>query len=655
MAIKRPLRLLLVLILIAATGVVGGVVALRMVLEPQLPDVEALRDVRLQVPLRVYTHEGKLIAEFGEKRRIPVTIEQVPPTLIQAFLAAEDDRFYAHPGVDYQGLLRAGFELLRTGEKRQGGSTITMQVARNFFLSREKTYLRKLNEILLALKIERRLSKAEILELYLNKIYLGQRAYGVGAAAQIFYGKQLEELTLAEMATIAGLPKAPSRDNPVTNPERARERRNYVLGRMHQLGFIDDDTLAEARAAQETATLHDLPVEVEAPYVAEMVRQEMIDRHGDAAYTDGFNVHTTLRAGHQQQANRALRLALVEYDLRHGYRGPEQRPAQGGSPPSLATIPTLGGLLPARVSALDETSISVEVKDHGPGLIESEGWEWAQPYLSENRRGKKPATPDQVVAVGDLVRVRLDDEGRWWLTQLPAIEGAMVALRPDDGAITALVGGFDFRHSKFNRAVQAQRQPGSGFKPVIYSAALEHGFTTASLINDAPVVFDDPSLETTWRPENYSGKFFGWITPHASGSTPPGCHATSRWHSAAVRSPRWRWRPSTRLSPTAGSASRPISSIASRMAPVNCWSTAHLITPVAAARNPLQRPPPALPTPSRKRRAKTPNPRTWRPPRLSRSATLNGMQTNRPMPSSRSRHNPSPSRRRAYSNHAMPT
>ncbi len=509
MAIKRPLRLLLVLILIAATGVVGGVVALRMVLEPQLPDVEALRDVRLQVPLRVYTHEGKLIAEFGEKRRIPVTIEQVPPTLIQAFLAAEDDRFYAHPGVDYQGLLRAGFELLRTGEKRQGGSTITMQVARNFFLSREKTYLRKLNEILLALKIERRLSKAEILELYLNKIYLGQRAYGVGAAAQIFYGKQLEELTLAEMATIAGLPKAPSRDNPVTNPERARERRNYVLGRMHQLGLIDDDTLAEARAAQETATLHDLPVEVEAPYVAEMVRQEMIDRHGDAAYTDGFNVHTTLLAGHQQQANRALRLALVEYDLRHGYRGPEQRPAEGGSPPSLATIPTLGGLLPARVTALDETSISVEIKDHGPGLIESEGWEWAQPYLSENRRGKKPATPDQVVAVGDLVRVRLDDEGRWWLTQLPAIQGAMVALRPDDGAITALVGGFDFRHSKFNRAVQAQRQPGSGFKPVIYSAALEHGFTTASLINDAPVVFDDPSLETTWRPENYSGKFFG--------------------------------------------------------------------------------------------------------------------------------------------------
>ncbi len=509
MALKRPLRLLLLLILIAAAGTVGGVLAVRMVLEPQLPDVEALRDVRLQVPLRVFSQEGRLIAEFGEKRRIPVTIDQVPPTLIQAFLAAEDDRFYAHPGVDYQGLLRAGFELLRTGEKRQGGSTITMQVARNFFLSREKTYLRKLNEILLALKIERQLSKAEILELYLNKIYLGQRAYGIGAAAQIFYGKQLGELSLAEMATIAGLPKAPSRDNPVTNPQRARDRRDYVLGRMHKLGFIDDAALTEARAAQETASLHDLPVEVDAPYVAEMVRQAMIERHGDAAYTDGFNVYTTLRADHQAHANRAVRQALVEYDLRHGYRGPEQRPGDGESLPALATIPSLGGLLPARVTSLDESSIGVEIRDHGPGLIESEGWEWAQPYLSENRRGNKPDTPDEVVEVGDLVRVRLDDEGRWWLTQLPAIEGAMVALRPDDGAITALVGGFDFRHSKFNRAVQAQRQPGSGFKPVIYSAALEYGFTAASLINDAPVVFDDPSLETTWRPENYSGKFFG--------------------------------------------------------------------------------------------------------------------------------------------------
>ncbi len=509
MALKRPLRLLLLLVFIAAAGTVGGVVALRMVLEPQLPDVEALRDVRLQVPLRVYSQEGRLIAEFGEKRRIPVTIDQVPPALIQAFLAAEDDRFYSHPGVDYQGLLRAGFELLRTGEKRQGGSTITMQVARNFFLSREKTYLRKLNEILLALKIERQLSKAEILELYLNKIYLGQRAYGIGAAAQIFYGKELGELSLAEMATIAGLPKAPSRDNPVTSSNRARERRNYVLGRMHKLGFIDDASLAEARAAQETAALHDLPVEVEAPYVAEMVRQAMIERHGDAAYTDGFNVYTTLRADHQAYANRAVRQALVEYDLRHGYRGPELRPAADDSLPPLATVPTLGGLLPARVTALDESSISVEIKDHGPGLIETDGWQWAQPYLSENRRGSKPASPDEIIAVGDLVRVRLDDEGRWWLAQLPAIEGAMVALRPDDGAVTALVGGFDFRHSKFNRAVQAQRQPGSGFKPVIYSAALEHGFTAASLINDAPVVFDDPSLETTWRPENYSGKFFG--------------------------------------------------------------------------------------------------------------------------------------------------
>ena len=264
-----------------------------------------------------------------------------------------------------------------------------------------------------------------------------------------------------------------------------------------ELGFIDDAALAEARAAEETATLHDLPVEVEAPYVAEMVRQTMIERFGDAAYTDGFNVYTTLHAEHQQQANRAVRLALVEYDLRHGYRGPERRPAEGETLPPLATVPTLGGLLPARVTALDESGISVDIKDHGPGLIGNEGWQWAQPYLSENRRGKEPKKPEDVVAVGDLVRVRLDDEGRWWLAQVPSVEGALVALRPDDGAVTALVGGFDFRHSKFNRAIQAQRQPGSGFKPVIYSAALEHGFTSASLINDAPVVFDDPSHDSS--------------------------------------------------------------------------------------------------------------------------------------------------------------
>jgi len=509
MAITRSLRLLIVLILIVAASVAGGLATVRLVLEPDLPAVDTLRDVRLQVPLRVYSREGQLIAEFGEKRRIPVTIDQIPPQLIQAFLAAEDDRFYDHPGVDYQGLLRAGFELIRTGEKRQGGSTITMQVARNFFLSREKTYLRKLNEILLALKIERQLSKQEILELYLNKIYLGQRAYGIGAAAQIFYGKTIEALSLAEMATIAGLPKAPSRDNPVTNPVRARERRNYVLGRMHKLGFITDDVLAEARHAEETASLHGLPVEVEAPYVAEMVRMEMIERFGDAAYTEGLNVYSTLDAAHQQLANRAVRQALIEYDQRHGYRGPELRPTNDEPLPALATVTSFGGLLPARVTALDETAITLEIKDHGPGVVEADGWQWARPWRSENRRGKKPATPGEVVAVGDLVRAMLDSEGRWRLSQVPEIEGAFVALRPDDGAITALVGGFDFRRSKFNRALQAQRQPGSGFKPVIYSAALEKGFTTASLINDAPVVFDDPSLEATWRPENYSGKFFG--------------------------------------------------------------------------------------------------------------------------------------------------
>ena len=509
MAIKLPLRLLIVLALIAAAAVAGALATVQIYLEPRLPAVDSLRDVRLQVPLRVYSSERKLIAEFGEKRRIPVTIDQVPQRLIEAFLAAEDDRFFEHSGVDYQGLLRAGFELLRTGEKRQGGSTITMQVARNFFLSPEKTYLRKVNEILLALKIERQLTKAEILELYLNKIYLGQRAYGIGAAAQIYYGKPIQSLTLAEMATLAGLPKAPSRDNPVTNPTRAHDRRAYVLGRMHKLGYIDEPERAAALASEETAELHDLPVEVEAPYVAEMVRQAMIDRYGDAAYTDGYNVITTLDSGHQARANLALRTALIDYDRRHGYRGPEKRPAAGAPLGGFDGVATLGGLLPARVTGFDGRALLLEVLGEGSARVEPEGWDWARPMLSANRLGALPGEPTEFLAVGDLVRVSRGAEGQWGLAQIPAIEGAFVALRPVDGAITALVGGFDFARSKFNRAIQAQRQPGSGFKPVIYSAALDKGFTPASLINDAPVVFDDPSLEASWRPENYSGKFFG--------------------------------------------------------------------------------------------------------------------------------------------------
>jgi penicillin-binding protein 1A len=494
-------------------------------LAPGLPSIDTLKDVRLQVPLRVYARDGGLIAEFGEMRRIPLGFEEVPQRLAQAVLASEDDRFYRHPGVDWQGLLRAAWVLVKTGHKGQGGSTITMQVARNFFLGREKTFLRKFNEIFLALKIERELSKDEILALYLNKIFLGHRAYGVGAAASVYYGKSVDELSLAQAAMIAGLPQAPSASNPISSPERAVRRRNYVLGRMRELGFIDETAYREAVAAPVTASYHGPAAQVAAPYVAEMVRREMLERHPDDAYTAGYEVYTTVRAPHQAAAARAVREALLAYDRRHGYRGPEGRVA---FPQQLATqavaelarealgeYSEAGGLLPALVSGVEERAFAAYLADGTPVEVAFEGMGWARPYLSENRRGPAPQKAADVVARGDVVRlerVRADGEegAQWRLAQLPAVSGALVSLDPDDGAITALVGGFDFRLSKFNRATQARRQPGSNFKPFLYSAGLEHGLTPATLINDAPLPPEyDASLESAWRPENYSGKFYG--------------------------------------------------------------------------------------------------------------------------------------------------
>jgi len=480
-----------------------------------LPSIEALREIQLQVPLRVYSRDARLIAEFGEKRRVPVVIADVPDLLVKAFLASEDDRFFEHPGVDYQGLLRAGMQLARTGEKSQGGSTITMQVARNFFLSSEKTYLRKLTEILLALKIERDLSKPEILELYLNKIYLGQRAYGVGAAAQVYYGVDLPQLSLAQMAMIAGLPKAPSRYNPVTDPQRALIRRNYILGRMRDLGYITTEEHAQAQVEIDQARVHASAAEVEAPYVAEMVRADLVQRYGEEeTYSRGLNVYTTLGSDHQSAANAALRAGLLDYDRRHGYRGPERKlslvdPADHVAVAGLLRSETvLGGLLPAIVVAVDDQSCRVVLRDGSEQTLGWEGMNWARRYLSANRRDVVPKKAADILAVGDLVRIQKQDAD-WRLAQLPAVEGALVSLDPNDGAVLALVGGFDFYRSKFNRAVQANRQPGSSFKPFVYSAALEKGFTTASVLNDAPVVFDDSSLEQAWRPENYSGRFYG--------------------------------------------------------------------------------------------------------------------------------------------------
>ena len=509
--LKSALKALVLLGLGAGVLGAGALAVAVWLLSPSLPSIDVLKDVHLQTPLRVYTRDARLIAEFGEKRRVPLRLDEVPPLMVQAVLAAEDERFYQHPGVDWQGLVRAGAHLLRTGEKGPGGSTVTMQVARNFFLGREKTYERKLREILLALKIERRLSKEEILELYFNKIFFGHRAYGVGAAAAVYYGRPLAELGLAELAMVAGLPKAPSRFNPVVNPHRALARRNYVLGRMHELGFIGEEAHAQAVAAPVTAKLHGLKVEVEAPYVAEMVRAALEEDLGEEAYIGGYRAFTTIDSARQNAANRALRNGLLEYDRRHGYRGPELRLAPGtpeGNEAALAHVPVVGALPPALVLEVDEGVVLAHAKGFGEIELPWPTLEWARPYIDENRRGPAPGSPSDVVQPGDVVRVQLTEEG-WTFSQVPEVEGALVALDPQDGALVALSGGFDFYRSKFNRAVQAQRQPGSSFKPFIYSAALQHGFTPASFINDAPVVFEDAGLEDVWRPENYSGRFFG--------------------------------------------------------------------------------------------------------------------------------------------------
>lgn len=490
-------------------------VGITLYIVPKLPDIETLRDVRMQVPLRIYTSDHSLISEYGEKRRTPIEIKDVSSLMIKAFLAAEDDRFYQHPGVDWQGILRAAINLAKTGKKTQGGSTITMQVARNFFLSREKSYLRKINEIFLALKIEQELSKDEILELYLNKIYLGQRAYGVGAAAQVYYGSGIDGLNLPQIAMIAGLPKAPSTTNPVTNAERAKSRRNYVLGRMLANNYIKKQEYEEAIKAPVTASLHSPAIETEAPYIAEMVRKQLVDEYGEDIYSDGYKVFTTIRDKNQLATSIALRNALIEYDQRHGYRGPEHHfeLTENVTPEMLqsllSTFAVIGELKPAIIVEINDQSVAAHVENEGRIELPWAGFEWARKYIDENRRGPALQAPSDIFQTGDIVRVIKNENGQWKLSQIPEVEGGLVSVNPVDGSILALTGGFDFKRSKFNRITQALRQPGSSFKPFIYSTALEGGFTAASLINDAPIIFDDPGIEDIWRPENYSGRYFG--------------------------------------------------------------------------------------------------------------------------------------------------
>lgn len=483
--------------------------------ESQLPDVESLKTVHLQVPLQIYSQDGKLIQEYGEKKRTPVSYHDIPPILVQALLATEDQRFFEHPGVDIFGLGRAAVRMIQTGTKSQGGSTITMQVARNFFLNRKKTFLRKFNEILLAIKIDRELSKEKILELYLNKIYLGNRAYGVAAAAQVYYGKTLQELSLAQLAMIAGLPQAPSSQNPIANPKAALKRRNHVLERLLENGYITEKAYQEAIHAPITARKHGIETEVDAPYVAEMIRQSLYDHFGADAYTKGYRVYTTVQSGLQMHANQTVEKHLLAYDRRHGYRGPVAKISAVSQYSDtalqkvLSNYPVINQLKPAIILSVKKHSAEAVTLNHERVELPWSGFLWARPALRKGWVGKVPQSVSSVVSSGDIIYIKKNEQGIWELSQVPQVEAALVALNPNNGAIEALVGGFNFQRSKFNRATQADRQPGSSFKPFIYAGALAKGYTLATLVNDAPIAVDDPSQAGLWRPQNVNNQFGG--------------------------------------------------------------------------------------------------------------------------------------------------
>ncbi|WP_170854291.1 penicillin-binding protein 1A [Azotobacter beijerinckii] len=496
------------------SGLLLGLSGAFLYLSPSLPSAESLRTIQLQIPLRIYSSDDKLIAEFGEMRRTPIRYADIPPDFIHALLTAEDDNFANHYGVDLVSLMRAATQLLSSGHIQTGGSTITMQVAKNFFLTSERSFSRKANEILLALQIEQELSKEEILELYVNKIYLGNRAYGIEAAAQVYYGKPIRELSLAQMAMIAGLPKAPSRFNPLANPARSKERRDWILGRMYKLGYIDEARYQQALAEPADASYHVPTPELNAPYIAEMARAELVGRYGSDAYTEGFRVTTTTPSDLQEAASTAVRQGLLDYDRRHGYRGPETHLSGSDRNVWLDELNkrrTIGGLEPAVVTRVEGSGIQVLTRGGDEKRVSWESMSWARSFINSDSQGPRPQHPGQVVKTGDLIRVLRQEDGSLVFSQVPAAQSALVSLDPRSGAIRALVGGFAFEQSNYNRAAQAKRQPGSSFKPFIYSAALDRGFTAASLINDAPIVFVDPYLDTVWRPKNDTNTFLGPI------------------------------------------------------------------------------------------------------------------------------------------------
>jgi penicillin-binding protein 1A len=490
------------------------VVAVLYYIEYELPDIEALNTVKLQAPLQIFTQDKKLIASFGEKRRIPIPYDQIPTPLIQAVLATEDQRYFQHGGFDLPGLGRAAVQLLLTGKKTQGGSTITMQVARSFYLTRNKTFSRKIREILYAIKIEHTLKKEKILELYLNKNFLGNRAYGVAAAAEIYYGKSLNALSLDQYATLAGLFKAPSSLNPLANPEAAKKRRDHVLSRMYNQGYIDAASYQKALSAPIDARYHDLQTEVKAPYAAELVRQQLEQMYGDSIYTDGLKVYTTINSYLQANANLSVRDQLLAYDQRHGYRGPVKNlgiPSLDNMQAweaLLQKIPVINELEPAAVVEMTEKSITVLRADGSLSIVPWSGLSWARKQLNADYLGLRPKRAQQIVQLGDVIYLQFNGRSVQ-LAQLPKAEAALVALNPQNGAILAMTGGFDYKTSKFNRITSAERQPGSSFKPFVYSAALEKGFTLSTVINDAPIVIENPNDNSLWRPQNDTHKFYG--------------------------------------------------------------------------------------------------------------------------------------------------
>jgi len=485
-------------------------------LRPALPDVDALRDVQLQVPLRVYTRDGKLMAAIGEQRRIPVRYEQIPKKLIQAFLATEDDRFFSHHGVDWEGILRAALANARAGGIRQGASTITMQVARDMFLTPRRDMKRKMSEIYISLLMEAEFTKEEIFSLYVNKIFLGQRAYGVGAAAEVYFGKSLDQLSIAEMATLAGIPTAPSVVNPVASVQAATVRRTHVLGRMLELNYITQAQYDEAKNSPMESRLHGPSIEVDAPYVAEMVRNEMQAKYGDGVYTAGYKVFTTIDSRLQAAGTVALRTGLLEYDRKHGWRGASAKvdPAKVATPAQLGAaldeFPIIGGLRPAIVENVEAKSAKIFVRDLGEVTLPWEKLSWARRELPDEEMDRFPTQASEIFSRGDVIYTVGRTPDSLLFVQVPDAQSALVAVDPRDGAVVALVGGFDFFQSKYNRVTQARRQPGSSFKPFIWSAAFNKGYTPASIFLDAPIVFDPTSgSEQAWRPGENSGKFDG--------------------------------------------------------------------------------------------------------------------------------------------------